>query len=132
MSNILKFKVWDSLDKRLYPLFNVTVDPNIGELRLPDRYSLMQYIGLNDKNQKEIYKGDIISVKYFQKFSNQEKEIKAEVKYINGCFGFYEYQTKEDSYFNNEWDIDKIEIIGNIFENPELLKDNYNDKEKKI
>lgn len=80
-----------------------------------------QYTDLKDKNGIEIYEGDIISYKYYKGFSGIEKEIIAKVEYVKGCFGFYEYQNEHDSYFNC-FDLDEAIVIGNVYENPELLK----------
>ena len=58
---------------------------------------------------KEIYEGDII--KY--KFSYDSFPENHEVVYSRGCFGANKYLL---------WDLEEINIIGNIFENSELLK----------
>jgi len=72
---------------------------------------LMQYTGLKDKNGKEIYEGDIL-------------------KTVNGDWGvivwnapFFELTISEtqSSLYTREW-LSKGEVIGNIHENPELLK----------
>mgnify|MGYP001248586776 CR=1 FL=1 len=71
---------------------------------------LMQYTGLKDKNGKEIYEGDIVIV--------GQKETPAEVIFENGCFytpiGISRYRL-------GGWNKESLEVIGNIFENPELL-----------
>jgi len=69
---------------------------------------LMQYTGIKDKNGKEIYEGDIVKTQYIG--SEGTKEIKYNIKYNFSGFGFIE-------------NLDTSEIIGNIYENPELLKD---------
>lgn len=73
---------------------------------------LMQYTGLKDKNNKEIYEGDIITLhnsKYKvifniegARFVLRNDEFELEITFIN---------------HNNE----RMEIVGNIYENPELL-----------
>lgn len=80
-----------------------------------------QYIGLTDKNGKRIFEGDIVS--YFNK-----EILNSEVIYKDGCFMFRfisEYtqrmrQTKQEPIFDNVSVCG--EIIGNIWDNPEILK----------
>lgn len=101
---------------------------------------LMQYTGLEDKNGKEIYEGDIVKYKYITGFSAEEDykegsddvgydgERIQEVKFEEGEFyprpQFYE---EGDTYYSwRHWD---FEIIGNIYENAELLEEQ--DRRKK-
>ena len=82
----------------------------------------MQYTGLKDTNSKEIYegdilktasgrdKGDIITVVEWTEFSWKEKLISSPVHQ------FYEYFDFSDETGND------CEVIGNIYENPELLE----------
>ena len=79
---------------------------------------LMQYTGLKDKNGKEIYEGDIISNGY-------EKCI---VVWVKEQAGFMLKLTNKE-YEKEKWTNPMIdlrkddEVIGNIYENPELLED---------
>ena len=89
---------------------------------------LMQFTGLLDKNGKEIYEGDILK---------SELGKISEVQWVNenigvnggeygiGYVGWIAdfYGDKSDCGLN-EWN---IEVIGNIYENPELLKEALND-----
>ena len=68
-----------------------------------------QYTGLHDKNGKEIYEGDILKAPYSD-CSTQHK-----VYFEDGCF---KLQFKD----LDEWSEKEIEIIGNIYENQELLE----------
>lgn len=76
---------------------------------------LMQYTGLKDKNDKEIYEGDI--VKYLLPHPEPEnyEEYTEEVNYVDGCFCVEGYTPL---YATTDWN---VEVIGNIYENPELL-----------
>lgn len=67
-----------------------------------------QYTGFIDKNKIDIYEGDIIKDKHNQIW---------EIIYDEGCFT----GMGDDEYFHI-WIIDTPEIIGNIHENPELIK----------
>lgn len=74
---------------------------------------IMQFIGLKDKNDKEIYEGDI--VRTIDYYNDEESEL-CEIKYDNISFCI---SGISDGY---RWDPDtEIEIIGNIYENPELF-----------
>jgi uncharacterized phage protein (TIGR01671 family) len=92
-----------------------------------DDLKIMQFTGLKDKNEKEIYEGDIV------KFSNIEystgvygaSEGVAEIVYKNNAFILLGYDMNCDNldanifgYLNNN----DMEVIGNIYENPELIK----------
>lgn len=76
---------------------------------------LLQYIGMKDKNNKEIYEGDILKLR-----DNHGIQL---VKYHDEWSAFIVESQKDESvgvlglYFNKE----DFEIIGNIFENSELL-----------
>ena len=69
---------------------------------------LQQYTGLLDKNKKEIYEGDLL------KYSVNNRIIK--IIYLNGGF---KCQGGYDLFFYVE---NQVEIIGNIFQTPELVK----------
>jgi len=85
-------------------------------------YELMQYTGLKDKNGKEIYEGDIVKHQQLLGGSlSPSKPENCEIKYKDCAFGAYIINPKwvdEQVYMHSE----KLEIIGNIYENPELIK----------
>ncbi len=74
---------------------------------------LMQYTGLKDKNGKEIYEGDII-VEYLLP-NEYDYGI---IEYLDGSF-VINWKSKMWQYLIN---VSRREVIGNIYENPELLK----------
>ena len=80
-----------------------------------DDYDLMQYIGLKDKNGREIYEGDIVEYK------NEYHVIEwDDCKFM--AKGFYcSSQDTPDDFFS-EFAYTNCKVIGNIYENSELLE----------
>ena len=73
----------------------------------------MEYTGLKDTNGAEIYEGDIVEI---------EKETRWEVVFNKGCFKRASIEHPiSNLYLLGESPLDSIEVIGNIYENPELL-----------
>lgn len=113
----IKFRAWSPSDKRMVPyedmlLYDHGTEPVSFVMNLrgePYDYRYMQYTGLTDKNGKEIYEGDIVRLT----LDNQ-----------NGVIKY------KDAMFYVEWEFDTalngitggLEVIGNIYSNPELLK----------
>jgi uncharacterized phage protein (TIGR01671 family) len=99
------------------------VKTRTGEYSLADGH-LVQYTGLKDKNGKEIYEGDIIRNKNFIRRgmfgdSYYDGEYKGEIIFKEGEFDF----KGRDSFIGNLYSYNSphLEVIGNIYENPELL-----------
>lgn len=121
----LKFKAFFKVDGQIYEV--LSIDFLNKEVTLWDKETavnfeasfdeieLIQYTGVNDKNGKEIYTGFLV------KWGLRTYKI---------CFdcGFYMHDL---SRINPEYPItkefkeapDEFEVIGNIYENPEILKD---------
>lgn len=81
----------------------------------PNTVILMQYTGYKDMKDREVYEGDI--VRYYDDIY--------EVKWMWAGFYIHSLQNGFDELATNE---NFVEVIGNIYENPELL----NDKKEKI
>lgn len=140
----IKFRVWDVINKRILnygeimhlPMWEVF--PGTPEQRA---FNVMQYTGLNDKNGKEIYEGDILKRNSNGKDLVQVKfgefpvyEIETEEVIDKACGWYCEVVTTDElsklapfcypTPLNKYW-IDKleIEVIGNICEDKHLLKE---------
>ncbi|MEY2386327.1 YopX family protein [Lactococcus lactis] len=83
-----------------------------------DKFILMQSTGLKDKNGIEIYEGDVV------KDNLSEKYI---VKYNRGFCAYFIYSFDNQEEFMAIYPNIILEVIGNIYENPELLEDTKND-----
>ncbi len=130
MNREIKFRAWDKEKGEMIPKVGVlplggVLKPD-GETRVGDvgayaknykylhseKIEVMQYTNLKDKNGEEIYEGDILASKLF-----------------HGDSGTWNYEVrwteKNASFEINGYLIrhyDEVEIIGNIYENPNLLQ----------
>ena len=96
--------------------------------------SIGQFTGLYDKNGKEIYEGDILRGNEYPFNCDGVDNYFAEIVWADNVCGFYRLTHKNPnstvrgiSHGNweqlDEDDIKSFEVIGNIHDNPELLKD---------
>jgi len=104
---LIKFRAWDEENKKMIGPFKVGSE--LSEAWPPE----MQFTGLHDKNGREIYGGDIV------RWNEWESE----------CVSMNWYSCQDESIFgwiagNKPLD-SKCEVIGNIYENPELLEDKW-------
>ena len=91
---------------------------------ITDKLEIMQYTGLKDENGKEIYEGDIVEI------TRPCILEKGEVKFINGCFAI---KSKDTLLMLYQCEINnfKLKVIGNIYENPELLGGSYDNSKSR-
>ena len=122
---IPKFRAWHNELGRMMSIKNMWFqDSRIEELELndavmnehitayPDEIELMQSTGLKDKNGKEIFEGDIVSI------DTDEFDLLF-VKYESGIYWLMD----DEECVEHLSDYYKyVSIVGNIYENPELLE----------
>ncbi len=128
---IPKFRVWMKSLKWMCDVTNISLDSKFVDICQQgdterytemsvefDEITLMQSTGLFDRNGKEIFEGDILDY----------KGRKALVRW-HGSYASFIYRFVDEPHKQNaEWKplylaYMKCEIIGNIYENPELLED---------
>jgi uncharacterized phage protein (TIGR01671 family) len=118
MSRQIKFRAWD-IHLNKYVKFNL-----IGRVEFNDNsYVFEQFIGLTDKNGKDIYEGDILVMPDGNppEYSNSI----AIVEYVGSCYCYrYTHIMRAEPIFNlvdfSAAD-NNAEIIGNIHENSDLI-----------
>lgn len=122
----IKFRVWDSERKKILPIqrhsFKTGKSMPYGWNLEYVFDGLMQYTGLKDKNKREVYEGDII--KYSSDVINSfygVSEIIREVKFKYGTYGIEGFGKDTHIPFGNILKC-RFEVIGNIYENPELVQ----------
>ena len=127
---ILKFRAWHNELGRMMSIKNMWFqDSRIEELELndavmnghitayPDEIELMQSTGLKDKNGKEIFEGDVVDYK------GRKAIIKWHGSYASFIYRFLdELQERVSEWHPLYLAYLKCEVIGNIYENPELLE----------
>ncbi|MCC2443245.1 YopX family protein [Bacillus cereus] len=130
-----KFRAWHKEKKCWMSLHNngYSFNPNNGQiyyegLNITSRIDLMQYTGLKDKNDKEIYEGDIVKYLDGNEWSTESGYDCEEFNNHGAIFfdeecGRYDVTNKQGIGYDDLFDCGvDFEIIGNIYENPELVK----------
>lgn len=125
MTREIKFRAWNKKNSKmvyqtqyafLFTKNGITVDKynsynDYDGLMAIDEPTIMQFTGLLDKNGKEIYEGDI--VKDWQHGGNSK------VEWIRTSWQLVSPRNRWGAYCSR---LNVLEVIGNIYENPELLK----------
>lgn len=138
MQDRFKFRVWHKKRKQMYEVlhlhtetwtnggewvtakgFNIITQQDIHIQIEPKDGVIMQCTGLKDKNGKLIYEGDIINI-WCKNFTKNQI---SEVKFCKERAAFtFDYNTDLCNIVPCTMEKTEIEVIGNIYENPELLE----------
>ena len=129
-NRILKFRAWTKEQNRMIKVFGFnehlvfeqtwdspSIKENIFEI---EDFHIMQFTGLVDKNGTEIYEGDIIKrIIGFQGNENISFDL---ISFHGAHFSATRFSPdlRTEGFLGN-WTFHTMEIIGNYFENPELL-----------
>ena len=116
----IRFRAWDKKRnewfENQYKWYGFTI---IGECTMFDMPHIdrlqdmifMQYTGLKDRSEREIYEGDILI------WQNRTDETDQDIEPVT--FEYGKFVCGSDDL--GDLDLDSMEVIGNIYENPELL-----------
>ena len=125
MQDRFKFRIWLKTEKKMCKVDSIHFNINKAIItalygdassKLDENKILMQSTGLKDKNGKLIYEGDIL------KFAEFSKPV--EVKHRALGFVLRREQSNTVGYDNDKYIPEDCEVIGNIYENKDLLNGN--------
>lgn len=121
MTKEIKYRAWDKINKKMLNWYEF-LDTNVKDTFISSESTgliLMEYIGICDKNGKEIYRNDIIKLKKLDK-----NPIIALIDWSREYLSYVLITEDVAHVFENLGDyLDEydLEIIGNIYENSNLL-----------
>ena len=131
MQREIKFRFWDTTNNKFDTDIGIYNDGNLGDFsecfhnnsgKNGQYYVVQQYTGLKDKNSKEIYEGDIIHYYNDDSYTITDEVLVCKYSPNNAWFTFNENSDEEDNGYYWLEIRNLCEVIGNIFENPDLIK----------
>lgn len=126
----IKFRAWDKEHKE-WVKYSITDNipifcHNTSRWRTDkegERFTLCQYTGLKDNNDREIYEGDIVRAVVFSKWIGVAKYSDKNQAFVFECI---DKNYRGNIVFMSQFD-QGFKILGNIYENPEMLEEISND-----
>lgn len=137
MNTRFKFRAWNHTAKQMYSVDKLAWDGNdIVHAMYKESYicydeledKIMQYTGLRDKNGVEIYEGDFLECINYSGYKGQIKNMPIQEKIDKGWIRPIVWEIINDGEcgaiclgFTLDMDSDSYKVIGNIYQNPELI-----------
>jgi uncharacterized phage protein (TIGR01671 family) len=135
---LIKFRAWDDVNKLMLDsecdglfihfdgeLNSMDENGDISGTANTRQLQIMQYTGLTDKHGQEIYEGDVVRLQTYGESGDALESddcVTAKVQYRKNHFSLLD----KDGDHWTEWFthyLEDVEVIGNIHENPDLLKE---------
>lgn len=111
MDRNIKFRAWDSVDDRMLSWKELLKDPKLLRMVLDGAdltYTAMQFVGCTDKNNKDVYVGDIIKI-----YLSSEEFYKCTV-FSKNSYSFIMFNNTVMPIYQIPY---SFEVMGNIYEN---------------